>query len=73
MIQPYLNQPFLRRDEVWFVEKGTDQSSRLVALEEFKNAGGGTDLQQDYLQGRFGGVPVIRDFSWLGEGDGKGA
>jgi uncharacterized protein len=68
-----LRQPFLRRDEVWFVEKGTDQSSRLVALEEFKNTPGGKDLQQDYLQGRFGGVPVIRDFSWLGEGDGKGA
>jgi uncharacterized protein len=68
-----LRQPFLRRDEVWFVEKGIDQSSRLVALEEFKKAPGVNDLQQDYLQGRFGGVPVIRDFSWLGEGDGKGA
>jgi AAA15 family ATPase/GTPase len=68
-----LNQPFLRRDEVWFVEKGVDQSSKLVALEEFKNASGGKDLQGDYLQGRFGGVPVICDFSWLGSGDGKGA
>jgi uncharacterized protein len=67
-----LKQPFLRRDEVWFVEKGVDQSSRLVALEEFKKTPGGKDLQEDYLQGRFGGVPVIRDFSWLGKGDGKG-
>ena len=52
--------------------KGTDQSSRLVASEEYKNADKSKDLQQDYLLGRFGGVPVIRDFSWLGEDHGKG-
>jgi AAA15 family ATPase/GTPase len=67
-----LKQRFLRRDEVWFVEKGPDQSSRLVALEEFKNADQSKDLQQDYLLGRFGGVPVIRDFSWLGNDHGEG-
>ena len=68
-----LKQSFLRRDEVWFVEKGTDQSSRLVALEEYKDVDKSKDLQQDYLLGRFGGVPVIRDFSWLGEDHGEGA
>ena len=67
-----LKQPFLRRDEVWFVEKGIDQSSRLVALEEYKDVDKSKDLQQDYLLGRFGGVPVIRDFSWLGEDHGEG-
>jgi AAA15 family ATPase/GTPase len=67
-----LKQSFVRRDEVWFMEKGDDQSSRLIALEEFKNADRSKDLQQDYLMGRFGGVPVIRDFSWLGEDHGKG-
>jgi hypothetical protein len=68
-----LNQPFVRRDEVWFVEKGADQSSRLVSLEEFKDVDRIEDLQRGYLQGRFGGVPVIKDFSWLGNDDGKGA
>jgi AAA15 family ATPase/GTPase len=67
-----LKQPFIRRDEVWFVEKGTDQCSRMVALEEYKDVEKSKDLQQDYLIGRFGGVPVIRDFSWLGEDHGKG-
>lgn len=66
-----LKQNFLRRDEVWFVEKGNDQSSRLVALEEYKDVEQSKDLQQDYLLGRFGGVPVIRDFSWLGEEHGE--
>jgi AAA15 family ATPase/GTPase len=66
-----LRQHFPRRDEVWFVEKGIDQSSRLIALEEYKNVDQSKDLQQDYLLGRFGGVPVIRDFSWLGEEHGE--
>lgn len=68
-----LRQDFLRRDEVWFVEKGKDQSSRLVALEEYKDVDQSKDLQQDYLLGRFGGVPVIRDFSWLGDKHGETA
>ena len=68
-----LRQHFLRRDEVWFVEKGNDQSSRLIALEEYEDVGHSKDLQQDYLFGRFGGVPVIRDFSWLGEEHGETA
>ncbi len=68
-----LRQDFLRHDEVWFVEKGKDQSSRLVALEEYKDVDQSKDLQQDYLLGRFGGVPVIRDFSWLGEKHGETA
>ncbi len=68
-----LRQDFLRRDEVWFVEKGKDQASRLVALEEYKHVDQSEDLQRDYLIGRFGGVPVIRDFSWLGEKHGETA
>jgi hypothetical protein len=28
-----------RRDEVWLVETGSDNATRLVALEEFKGAG----------------------------------
>ena len=63
-------QDFLRRDEFWLIEKTENQSSRLIALEEFKNVDESNDLQKDYLLGRFGGVPVIRDFSWLGDSDG---
>lgn len=47
-----------RRDQVWFVEKGRDQASALVALSEFsprKNEA----LERGYLLGRYGGVPFI--------------
>jgi AAA15 family ATPase/GTPase len=68
-----LEQDFLRRDEIWLVEKGRDQSSRLVSLVEYKAPPEGTDLRKDYLNGRFGGVPVIRDFHWLDRRHASGA
>lgn len=59
-----LQQEFLRRDEIWFVDKGRDHSSKLTALEEFASADR-EDVRNSYLQGRFGGVPVLHDLSWL--------
>ena len=47
-----------RRDQVWFVEKGSDQASVLVSLSEFsprKNEA----LERGYLMGRYGGVPFL--------------
>lgn len=54
-----LDQELLRRDEVWFVEKGKDGSSQLFSLDEFPVR---TDLRLDrsYLMGRFGAVPHIQ-------------
>lgn len=48
----------LRRDQIWFVEKGRDQASSLVSLSEFsprKNEA----LERGYLMGRYGGVPFL--------------
>lgn len=55
-----LDLDLLRRDEVWFVEKGRDQQSRLTSLGDW---GARKDLriEKGYLQGRFGGIPFIGD------------
>lgn len=48
-----------RRDQVWFVEKRTDQSSSLYPLLDFsprKNEA----LERGYLQGRYGALPFLR-------------
>ncbi|MBP8148283.1 MAG: ATP-binding protein [Limnohabitans sp.] len=48
-----------RRDQVWFVEKGPDQSSSLYPLLDFsprKNEA----LERGYLQGRYGALPILR-------------
>lgn len=50
----------LRRDQVWFVEKERDQSSRLYGLSEFsprKNEA----RERGYLMGRYGGLPLLGD------------
>jgi uncharacterized protein len=56
-----LDAPYLfRRDQVWFVEKDSNQTSTLVSLSEFsprKNEA----LERGYLMGRYGGVPFISD------------
>jgi AAA15 family ATPase/GTPase len=47
-----------RRDQVWFIEKDSDQASTLVALAEFsprKNEA----LERGYLIGRYGGIPFL--------------
>ncbi len=52
----------LRRDEVLFVEKGSDGASGLVPLTEF-NTRKRDDLQKAYDEGRFGAVPLVGDFA----------
>lgn len=49
-----------RRDQIWFVEKNSDQSSVLYPLLDFsprkKEA-----LERSYLQGRYGALPFLLD------------
>ncbi|OPZ34744.1 MAG: hypothetical protein BWY98_00959 [Tenericutes bacterium ADurb.BinA155] len=50
----------LRRDEFYFAEKGDDGATSLFPLSDFsvrKNA----KIEEEYLQGRFGAVPLIKD------------
>ena len=48
-----------RRDQVWFVEKGADQSSTLYPLLDFSPRKREA-LERGYLQGRYGGLPFLR-------------
>lgn len=51
-----------RRDQIWFVEKGPDQSSSLYPLLDFsprKNEA----FERGYLQGRYGALPFLRNQS----------
>ena len=56
-----LDIEILRRDQVWFVEKNSDQASTLYPLSDFsprKNEA----LERGYLVGRYGAVPFFSDF-----------
>ncbi|QVL47883.1 MAG: ATP/GTP-binding protein [Thiocapsa sp.] len=50
----------LRRDEIWFFEKDRYGSSRLYSMNALK-VRPDLKLEKSYLNGRFGGVPLIRE------------
>jgi uncharacterized protein len=51
---------FLRRDQVWFVDKNRYQESSLSSLLDFTNeTTKERDFGEDYLRGGFGGIPII--------------
>jgi uncharacterized protein len=56
----FLNQDVFRRDQIWFVEKGTDGSSRLYPLTDFSPRNDEV-LDNWYLRGRYGALPVLNE------------
>lgn len=60
-----MNNEIFRRDEIWFVAKGSGQNSMLYSLVEFKN-GKGESVRKDakfdkqYLEGKYGADPYMR-------------
>ncbi len=60
-----LDLKLIRRDEIWFVEKNENGESKLFSLEEFRPRHD-KEIRKGYLQGRFGGIPVVGDVEKLG-------
>ena len=61
-----LDLTLLRRDEVWFAEKEESGATKLYSLSEFKARANRDptkvrDIEQDYLDGRFGALPFAND------------
>jgi hypothetical protein len=53
-----LNAGVLRRDQIWFTEKGQDGASQLYPLTDFKPRKQ-ENLENGYLQGRYGAIPFL--------------
>jgi hypothetical protein len=61
-----LDFSLIRPDEVWFVDKNKAGASEFYSLSEFKQHHT-TDIEEGYLQGRFGAIPLLRglkDLNW---------
>ena len=54
-----LDTELLRRDQIWFTEKGDDGATHLFPLTDFR-ARKYENLERGYLQGRYGAVPSVR-------------
>lgn len=59
-----LDLDLVRRDEIWFVEKDSQGSSKIRSLSDYKLR---SDLRIDrgYINGRFGAVPFLGDIAGL--------
>lgn len=54
-----MDPDLFRRDEMWIVEKDYRGRTDLIPLSDYEGIRKDADIRQHYLQGRFGGVPVI--------------
>lgn len=59
-----LDHTLFRRDQVWFTEKDNRGEAHLYPLSEYSPRKGEA-LSKGYLQGRYGAIPFLGDFSTL--------
>lgn len=55
-----LDADLLRKDEIWFVEKNREKTT-LYSLSDYCQEHNNIDITKGYLQGRYGGVPIIQE------------
>lgn len=54
----------LRRDEIWLTEREVDNTTTLIPFEKFKTRVDKV-VSKDYLEGRYGAVPIFKDFEYM--------
>lgn len=61
-----LHEPALRRDQVWLTEKNDEGATELYPLTDYKPRKA-ENLERGYLQGRYGAIPFLGDFTIAGK------
>ncbi|MDR1964871.1 MAG: ATP-binding protein [Planctomycetaceae bacterium] len=59
-----LDQKILRPDEIWFAQKDNVGGSRFYSLSDY-NISNSVDIENGYLNGRFGGIPFLSNLKEL--------
>jgi AAA15 family ATPase/GTPase len=60
-----LSTDIFRRDQVWFVEKDRLGAASLFSLADFKEVRKEANFENNYVKGKYGAIPVIREFENL--------
>jgi uncharacterized protein len=60
-----LSQRIMRRDQVWFVEKDKQQSTKLYSLADFSPRPNEA-IEARYLNGRYGAIPFLSELDFYG-------
>ncbi len=58
-----LDKKFMRRDQIWFVEKDEKGQSKMFSLADFK-VRNDSSFEKDYLAGIYGGIPILKEYSF---------
>ncbi|HWQ97282.1 MAG TPA: ATP-binding protein [Clostridia bacterium] len=53
-----MDKRFMRRDEIWFVEKNSSGESSVYSLADYNDVRNDADFCKNYILGRYGAVPV---------------
>lgn len=56
-----MDQLLMRRDEMYITQRNIDGKSELIGLTEFNGIRHDKDLIRSYLDGRFGGLPMLHE------------
>lgn len=62
-----LSQKILRRDQIWFTEKNEKNATELYPLSDFSPRDNEA-IERGYLNGRYGGIPFLKDLDFHGIG-----
>ena len=60
-----LSADLLRRDQIEFIEKDKYGASHLYSLVQFKGIRNTASFEKDYINGKYGAIPFLGDFSKL--------
>ena len=58
-----MDQELFRRDEIWFIKRDNRNSSKIYSLDRFKERYD-KKLSKAYLEGRYGAIPVFKQFTF---------
>ncbi len=59
-----LHESMFRRDQIWMCEKDNYGATTLYSLAQFKNIRKKEDFEKKYMQGKYGAVPYLNEFSF---------
>jgi AAA15 family ATPase/GTPase len=62
-----LDKDLLRRDQIYFTEKNQRGETSIYSLNEIKGVRNDSSLEKDYIKGKYGAVPFIRNLNSIFE------
>ena len=57
-----MSPSIMRRDQFYFAEKQTDESTRLYSLADLRGIRNDADFAKQYLAGCYGALPILNDY-----------